>query len=408
MSEKFRWLPTLPSGWRVVPLRHVADVSTGSADTQDAAVNGEYPFVVRSSELQRIDTYTHEGEAVLTPGDGDVGQVFHHLNGRFAAHQRVYVLSRFREVSGRFFYYYFSSTFSHATDAGTAKSTVESLRRPMITAFPVAVPPFLAQKQIAEYLDRETAKIDALIAKQKVLVASLLERRAALIADAVDSPYDGRRLKHFVKSIRQGWSPECEQMPADGVTEWGILKSGCMNGGSFRWQENKRLPEDVMPRPDAVVRQGEIVLSRASTRELVGSAAVVDRSYPRLLLSDLVYAVEVDSGVAVPEYLSLILGTPRVRGLIQAAAKGTSSSMQKVSQSDLMGLPMSVPSPSEQRRRLDEVRTQTTRLDQLVAMNDNLRNLLRERRRALIMATVTGQLDVATYGRPESAASVTT
>lgn len=282
------------------------------------------------------------------------------------------------------------------------------LRRSDIGKLSLMVPDLHMQKQIVEFLDRETAKTDTLIAKQQMLVASLLERRAALIAEAVDYPPDGRRLKHLVRSIRQGWSPECEQVPADGVTEWGILKAGCMNGGSFRPQENKRLPEDVMPRPDTAVRQGEIVLSRASTRELVGSAALVDCEYPRLMLSDKIYALHIDHAKAEAEFVTLLLGTSRIRSRIELAATGASHSMQNISKEDILNLPTTVPSLNEQRGRLKELSVDVGRLRRAVEEARGLVGFLRERRGTLVTAAVTGQIDVVTYGRAESAESFTT
>lgn len=185
MRAEAPWLEDVPAGWASVPLRYLADVETGSADTQDADPDGEYPFVVRSPRFLAIDHFTHDREAILTPGDGDVGRVFHHLNGKFAVHQRVYVLSNFKGVTGRFAYYAFSSTFRYVTDSGTAKSTVESLRRPMLTSFPLPVPPAHTQGVITDFLDRETAKIDALIAKQRELTKTALEHRDRLILDLI-------------------------------------------------------------------------------------------------------------------------------------------------------------------------------------------------------------------------------
>ncbi len=170
----------LPSGWRWVRAKFLCDIETGTADTVDADPDGDYPFFVRSDIVERANTFTFDTEAVLTAGDGaGVGRVFHHFAGRFLAHQRVYVCSRFRGCLPRYYFYYFSTLFTTLVLAGTAKSTVESLRRPMLTDFAVAVPHPDDQRRIVGFLDQETAKIDALIAKQEHLIATLLERRRA-------------------------------------------------------------------------------------------------------------------------------------------------------------------------------------------------------------------------------------
>ena len=99
------WLGDVPEHWEVKQMRYLATVETGDKDTVNAVDDGEYPFYVRSQIVERIDSFTFNREAVLTAGDGvGVGKVFHHhLGGRFDFHQRVYMMSNFRHVSGHFF-----------------------------------------------------------------------------------------------------------------------------------------------------------------------------------------------------------------------------------------------------------------------------------------------------------------
>lgn len=267
---------------------------------------------------------------------------------------------------------------------------------------PVRIPPLGVQRAVADFLDRETAKIDALIAKQDALVARLREHHRSAIAQAVEAvldPLSGARFKHFVTEMRQGWSPQCESVPADGVTEWGVLKTGCVNGGVFRPEENKLLPADTEPRPETVVRRGEIVISRASTRDLVGSAAVVEADYPRLMLSDLTYGVSLARARAIPAFVAAVLGTPRYRSLLESAAKGTSHSMQKLSQGDLLTLPMPLPSLDQQEDVVRVLEEEVPKVTAMVVKAQELSTVLRERRAALITAAVTGTLDISTYGK---------
>lgn len=266
----------------------------------------------------------------------------------------------------------------------------------------VRIPPLDVQRVIADFLDRETAKIDALLAKQDALVARLREHHRSAIAEAVESVLDresGARFKHFVIEMRQGWSPQCESVPADGVTEWGVLKTGCVNGGVFRPQENKLLPADVEPRVETVVRRGEIVMSRASTRDLVGSAAVVEVEYPRLMLSDKTYAITVDQRVADPWFVSSLLGTPCMRQAIELEATGASHSMQNVSKEDLLNLPMPLPPVESQVAVARALKLDAPKVDAMVSKAQQLSAKLKERRAALITAAVTGRLDVSTYGK---------
>src|ERR1700758_4146286 len=94
----------LPSGWQLVQIRNFASIGTGAKDTQDRSPSGQYPFFVRSQKVERINSWSFDGEAVLTAGDGvGTGKVFHYINGRFDYHQRVYRISNFRpDVSGKY------------------------------------------------------------------------------------------------------------------------------------------------------------------------------------------------------------------------------------------------------------------------------------------------------------------
>lgn len=84
---------TYPNDWNIEHIVKVADIKTGCRDTQDNKVNGRYPFFVRSPIVERIDVSDFDCEAVLTAGNGvGTGKVFHYIDGKFAAHQRVYVL----------------------------------------------------------------------------------------------------------------------------------------------------------------------------------------------------------------------------------------------------------------------------------------------------------------------------
>lgn len=396
-------LARMPDHWTRSRVRYVCRVETGSRDTVEASDDGEYPFFVRSPQVERIETYSYDTEAVLTAGDGDVGKVFHHYTGKFDAHQRVYVFKDFKSVLGRFFYYWFSNEFHHVTDQGTAESTVASLRRPMIVNFPVPVPPLGEQRTIADFLDRETAQIDAMVDAQERLVALLEERRGALLThvlfprlrslDALNE--EATPMRYLVESISQGWSPECESHPGD-EDEWSVLKLGAVNHGVFVPTENKRLPSDLEPRPDITVRKGDIVMSRANTRQLVGSAAVVPRDYPRLMLSDLLYRLRAKRSLALPEYIASVLGSGPLRTEIELRAKGTSHSMQKVSRSDILELRIPTPPLEEQARRQALVQEGTARIDAMKAKALESIALMKERRAAVISAAVTGRIDVRT------------
>jgi type I restriction enzyme, S subunit len=189
-------LGDIPSHWRMVPTRYLCTITTGSEDSGNATDDGAYPFYVRGREVLRIEHYSFDGEAVMTPGDGQggTGKVFHYVNGKFEAHQRVYVFKDFVGISGWYFYYFLSAFLRPVALAGSNTVTMESLRRPLLADFRVVVPPLDEQKQITAHLDKQTAKMDDLIAESERFIELVRERRAALITAAVTGQIDAREM----------------------------------------------------------------------------------------------------------------------------------------------------------------------------------------------------------------------
>ncbi|HAM81007.1 restriction endonuclease subunit S [Ornithinibacillus bavariensis] len=182
---------TYPEGWKCDTITNIADITTGCRDTQDNKVNGRYPFFVRSPLVERIDVADFDCEAVLTAGDGvGTGKVFHYINGKFAAHQRVYVMSNFQDVDGKYFYYYFSNNFGKEVEKYTAKSSVDSVRRDMIAEMEFPYPPLPEQKEIVQALLDFDEHIDNL--------TELIEKKKAIRDGALEDLVSGRtRLKGF-------------------------------------------------------------------------------------------------------------------------------------------------------------------------------------------------------------------
>ena len=187
------WLGDVPAHWEVKKLRFLCDIQTGDRDTEHAVEHGPYPFFVRSQTVERIDTMSFDCEAVLTAGDGaGVGKVFHHYSGPFDFHQRVYMLNNFRGVLGGFCFHYLKENFYKVALEGGAKSTVDSLRRPMFLNFWMCVPPESEQQEIVDWISLRCKTLDTLIAEAESAITLLQERRSALISAAVTGQIDVR------------------------------------------------------------------------------------------------------------------------------------------------------------------------------------------------------------------------
>jgi type I restriction enzyme S subunit len=171
----------IPDDWRVVKIKDHAAINTGKRNTQDNAAEGQYPFFVRSQVIERINSYSFDGEAVLTAGDGvGTGKVFHYINGRFDYHQRVYKISDFSpELNGLFFFLVFSTRFYERIMSMTAKSSVDSVRMEMIADMHIPLPSPSEQRAIAGAL----GDVDALLGALEKLIAKKRDLKQAAMQE---------------------------------------------------------------------------------------------------------------------------------------------------------------------------------------------------------------------------------
>lgn len=145
-----------------IKLGELANIQTGNKDLKDKKDDGKYPFFVRSEKIERIDSYSFDGEAILIPGDGKIGEIYHYINGKFDYHQRVYKISNFENVIGKYVYYFLEENFLREAKRNTAKATVDSLRLSTITNMKIKIPNITIQNKIVEVLSFTDDKISSL------------------------------------------------------------------------------------------------------------------------------------------------------------------------------------------------------------------------------------------------------
>jgi type I restriction enzyme S subunit len=162
-------LPGFKGEWVRKKLGEIATVKTGTRNNQDKVENGKYPFFVRSDKIERIDTYSYDEEAIIVPGEGRIGEIFHYINGKFEAHQRVYVIRNLhKDVYAKYLYYYIYEFFGKHALKNTVKATVDSLRLPTFLTFEILMPSNIKEQQaIAKILSDMDAEIEALQKKKE-------------------------------------------------------------------------------------------------------------------------------------------------------------------------------------------------------------------------------------------------
>ena len=175
--------PEFSGEWERKRLKDVCNIRTGNKNTQDKSDNGIYPFYVRSQIVERINSWTFDGEAILTAGDGvGVGKVFHYSTGKIGVHQRVYILSDFK-CDGKYLYSYFAGNFYNRVKRMSAKNSVDSVRMEMIADMPIALPSIEEQKKIGHLL----ALLDDRITTQNKIIEDLKLLKSAISLNVLHS-----------------------------------------------------------------------------------------------------------------------------------------------------------------------------------------------------------------------------
>ena len=173
--------PEFTDKWKKGYFKDVCKITTGNKNTQDKDENGLYPFYVRSQNIERINSWTFDGEAILTAGDGvGVGKVFHYSIGKIGVHQRVYILSDFK-CDGKYLYQYFSSRFYNRVKRMSAKNSVDSVRMEMIADMPLYLPSVGEQHKIGKLL----ALLDERISTQNKIIDKFQSLIKGLIDDII-------------------------------------------------------------------------------------------------------------------------------------------------------------------------------------------------------------------------------
>jgi type I restriction enzyme, S subunit len=427
------WLGDVPAGWEIVPVKYRGMIKYGLGEPPERMDDG-IPFIratdvyrgkIDPQKVQTVDPddvpWSRNPELkandilVVRSGayTGDSALVPPEYAGAIAGYDMVLTVT-----SGEPKFYAYSLLSRYVLEAqielARTRAAQPHLNAEELGNVIITTPPLPEQTAIVAFLDRETARIDALIAKKKRLIELLAEKRAAVISHAVtkgldpDAPmkdsgvewlgevpagWEVKRLRFVVDKIEQGWSPQCHSHKAESG-EWGVLKVGCVNWLRFNPDENKALPEDLESRTEYKIEPGDILMSRANTRELLGSAALVE-SEPetKLILCDKLYRIRATAELE-PAFLVNFMCTPQARYHFEREATGASGSMQNIGQDTVKGLPVLVPPRQEQESLLGHLRQAVSKLDALTTKNQAAIAKLQEYRTALITAAVTGKIDV--------------
>jgi type I restriction enzyme, S subunit len=247
---------------------------------------------------------------------------------------------------------------------GAAAISKLTLNPPQFWDLTIPLPPLSEQQRLVRLLSDAEARISQALqlrreaeAEAVALVTSAIGRRLE------DLPVTGTVFDVLTEKPRNGWSAPCDNIDG-GVA---VLSLGAVTGFTYRATAYKRTSEATDPDGHYWLRPGDLLLTRSNTEQLVGHAAIYSGQPTPCIYPDLMMRLKVDPEKADTRFMYYWLRTPAVRARIENAGTGTSSTMKKITQRDVMALPF--PVDTSLGEQLSAVRA----LDDLVARLDRAR-----------------------------------
>jgi type I restriction enzyme S subunit len=269
------------------------------------------------------------------------------------------------------------------------------------------VPTKQEQRQINDFLDREVAKIDALVEEQRRLIDLLKEKRQAVISQAVtkglspDVPMKDSGVE-WLSEIPEHWQSlqlgrVCRQV-SDGphfspqYVEDGVMFLSARNLSVASWhlEDAKFISEaDYLEFCKRVTPEiGDVLYTKGGT---TGIARVVDLSM-RFQVWVHIAVLKLDRDKVDPYFLAYALNSVGCYEQSQLSTRGATN--QDLGLTRMIRIWLALPPLTEQKEIAARLRRETERVDALVAESESALSLLQERRSALISAAVTGKIDV--------------
>lgn len=395
---------TLASKWQSVPLRRLGRVLNGGTPTSDPANWGDkFPFVT-PPDLNGADgaLVKSTGRALsklgtkgagLAPG----GSVLVSTRAPIGHVGRVSVVSAFNQgcraivpqegIEQRFVAAALVAARAELISRGQGTTFLE-LSSAAFASIPIPLPPLDEQRAIADYLDRETAQIDALVAKQEEFVGLLRERRSRAREVLADRVTVGARLRWMLREIDHRAGSRAGDLPLFSVSiDWGVRRRNETTDKLSRAEDLSHYK---------VCLEGDIVVNRM--RAFQGALGVAPAD--GIVSPD--YAVLRAAPEADPSWLVELMRTKAFIGEITLRLRGIGGTdsgnvrTPRINTADLLDIRANVPDVTTQGMELTNLVAETTRIDALIAKTKEHIALAKERRSALITAAVTGQIDVRT------------
>ncbi|MFD0369477.1 restriction endonuclease subunit S [Streptomyces sp. NPDC127114] len=357
----------------------------------------EQPMWFHPSELRALDL--RRGDVVIVEGGAGYGRsavVREDLPGWGFQNSIIRLRPLSGRADGRFLDYALQDALTRGrVDLVTSTATIPHFTADKVSKFEVPAPALVEQRAIADFLDRETGQIDALVSKQEEFVALLRERRSVVVSEILSrAEEDGNPPDKLHRRTRMGngSTPRSseDRYWVDGEVPW--VNSSVVNLPEVREPSRRVTKAAVLECHLPIVSPGSILVALTGQGKTRGAATIL--RIESTINQHLAY-IEPDKRYWVPEYLlwSLRSNYEYLRRISSenGATKGG------LTVGDLRALRLAMPPVHKQHQLLAEVAAATERVDSLIAKAREHIMFTKERRAALITAAVGGQIDARTF-----------
>ena len=263
-------LSLCPDGVEYRTIKEVAEVGTGNSNGNEAKEDGIYPFFIRSQTVKQKDDWEYDEEAIIIPGEGGIGEIYHYVNGKYAIHQRVYRIHFIEDaINVKFAFHYFRAFFKTFITRKAVSATVKSIRKPMIEEFSIPVPSLPVQREIVHILDNFTELTEE-------LTAELTARKTQYeyyLESLIVSCDGGHKVKlNEVCEIYDG----THQTPK--YTSSGIKFVSVENIDNL-YASTKYISKEAFKKYKIKPQVGDVLMTRI-TAGIIGKCTVIDREEP--------------------------------------------------------------------------------------------------------------------------------
>ncbi|MCL4708305.1 restriction endonuclease subunit S [bacterium] len=391
----FEWLGEVPEHWEIKKIRYLALLKSGENITSEQIEEtGEYPVFGGNGIRGYSSRFTHHGHFVLIGRQGALCGNVNYASEKFWASEHAVVVSPLTAFAT-----VWMGELLRAMDLNqySVSAAQPGLSVDKISALKIPVPPLPEQRAIAEFLDRETAKLDTLVAKKQELIEKLKEKRTALISRTVTRglPPEAARAARLdpnpkLKPSGIEWLGEVpEHWVVKKIRHLALLKSG-ENITSEELEDDGEFPvfggNGIRGYSSRFSHEGHYVLI-GRQGALCGN---INYAKGKFWASEHAVVVSPLTEFATAWLGELLRAMNLNQYSISAAQPGLSIEM-------INRLNIPVPPLSEQRAIADYLDRETAKIDQMAAKVEEAIARLQEYRTALITAAVTGKIDVREY-----------